>query len=83
MSRLYLRLQDAFAAEPLTLSGLRRILDDLVDSQRGLSGSARVVIRYEHLLRRRALASDNGRRPRPRGAKERPPPVSSGSMRTG
>ena len=59
MSRLYLRLQDAFAAEPLTLSGLRRILDDLVDSQRGLSGSARVVIRYEHLLRRRALASDN------------------------
>lgn len=59
MSRLYLRLQDAFAAEPLSLSGLRRILDDLVESQRGLSGSARVVIRYEHLLRRRALASDN------------------------
>ena len=59
MSRLYLRLQDAFADEPLTLPGLRRILQDLVESQRGLSGAARVVIRYEHLLRRRALASDN------------------------
>lgn len=59
MSRLYLRLQDAFGSEPLTLSGLRRILQDLVESQRGLSQSARVVLRYEHLLRRPALASDN------------------------
>nr|WP_202905372.1 GTP cyclohydrolase FolE2 [Luteimonas abyssi] len=59
MSRLYLRLQDAFESEPLTLPGLRRILQDLVESQRGLSGAARLVLRYEHLLRRRALASDN------------------------
>jgi GTP cyclohydrolase I len=57
MSRLYLRLQDAFAAEAITPGGLRRVLDDLVDSQQGLSTSARVVVRYEHLLQRGSLAS--------------------------
>ncbi|WP_149193333.1 GTP cyclohydrolase FolE2 [Luteimonas suaedae] len=57
MSRLYLRLQNAFAGEALTPAGLRRVLQDLVDSQRGLSTSARVTLRYDHLLRRAALAS--------------------------
>lgn len=57
MSRLYLRVQDAFAQEPLTPAGMRRILEDLVDSQRGLSTAARVVLRYGHLLRRPALES--------------------------
>ena len=59
MSRLYLRLQDAFAGEALTPAGLRRVLQDMVESQRGLSTAARLVIRYDHLLKRRALASDN------------------------
>ncbi|MGY0559657.1 MULTISPECIES: GTP cyclohydrolase FolE2 [unclassified Luteimonas] len=59
MSRLYLRLQDAFASETMTVAGLRRILQDLVESQRGLSSSARLVLRYEHMLKRAALASDN------------------------
>ena len=59
MSRLYLRLQDAFAGEALTLAGLRRVLQDLVESQRGLSGAARLTLRYDHLLKRRALASAN------------------------
>ena len=59
MSRLYLRLQDAFAGETMTAAGLRRVLQDLVESQRGLSSSARVVLRYGHMLRRPALASDN------------------------
>src|SRR5690606_316060 len=59
MSRLYLRLQDAFGGEAMTAAGLRRVLHDLVESQRGLSTSARLVLRYEHMLRRRALASDN------------------------
>ncbi|MEN1924880.1 GTP cyclohydrolase FolE2 [Luteimonas qiangzhengi] len=59
MSRLYLRLQDAFTTETMTVAGLRRILQDLVESQRGLSSSARLVLRYEHLLKRAALASDN------------------------
>ena len=59
MSRLYLRVQDAFAGDTMTAAGLRRMLQDLVESQRGLSTAARVVLRYDHLLRRPALASDN------------------------
>jgi GTP cyclohydrolase I len=57
MSRLYLRLQSAFAAEAVTPGGLRRVLQDFVDSQQGLSTAARVVLRYDHLLQREALAS--------------------------
>jgi len=59
MSRLYLRLQDALASEQPGHAGLRRVLQDCIDSQQGLSSSARIAIRYNHLLRRRALASDN------------------------
>lgn len=57
MSRLYLRLQDALASELPGHAMLRRVLQDCIDSQQGLSSSARVVIRYGHMLRRRALAS--------------------------
>jgi GTP cyclohydrolase I len=57
MSRLYLQLQQAFAAETITPAGLRRVLQGFVDSQKGLSGSARLVLRYDHLLLRPALAS--------------------------
>lgn len=59
MSRLYLHLQQAFASETLTPAGLRRVLQTLVDSQAGLSSQARLVLRYDHLLLRAALASDN------------------------
>ena len=59
MSRLYLQLQEALAGEPVTPAGLRRVLQQFVDSQRGASTRARLVLRYDHLLRRRALASDN------------------------
>ncbi len=57
MSRLYLRLQEAFAAEVITPAGLRRVLQGFVESQQGLSSSARLVLRYDHLLQRAALAS--------------------------
>lgn len=57
MSRLYLQLQHAFASEPITPAGLRRILQELVDSQRGLATRARVCVRYDHLLLRPALES--------------------------
>ncbi|CAN5664163.1 GTP cyclohydrolase FolE2 [soil metagenome] len=57
MSRLYLRLQDALSSEAITPAGLRRILQDCIDSQDGLSTSARLTLRYDHLLRREALAS--------------------------
>lgn len=59
MSRMYLQLQTAFASESLTPAGLRRVLQTLVEGQGGLAGSARLVLRYEHLLLRRALASAN------------------------
>ncbi|QDH70417.1 GTP cyclohydrolase FolE2 [Marilutibacter alkalisoli] len=59
MSRLYLRLQDAFASEAVTPAGLRRVLQSLVDSQDGLSSAARLVLRYDQMLLRPALASGN------------------------
>lgn len=59
MSRMYLQLQNAFASETVTPAGLRRVLQTLVDKQGGISTSARLVLRYEQLLLRRALASDN------------------------
>ncbi len=59
MSRLYLRLQEALAAEPPGHARLRQVLQDCIDSQQGLSSSARIALRFEQLLRRRALASDN------------------------
>src|SRR5690606_37054725 len=52
MSRLYLGLQEAIAP-----GGLRKVLQGFVESQRGLSSSARLVVRYPHLLERPALAS--------------------------
>jgi len=59
MSRMYLQLQDAFASETVTPAGLRRVLQTLVEKQGGISTAARLVLRYEQLLLRRALASDN------------------------
>jgi len=57
MSRLYLQLQQAFASESITPAGLRRVLAGFVESQQGLSANARLVLRYDHLLQRAALAS--------------------------
>ncbi|MEO6364850.1 MAG: GTP cyclohydrolase FolE2 [Luteimonas sp.] len=59
MSRLYLQLQDAFASETITPAGLRRVLHSLVESQRGLSTRARLALRYDYLLQRKALASEH------------------------
>ncbi|WP_240318490.1 GTP cyclohydrolase FolE2 [Lysobacter sp. TY2-98] len=59
MSRLYLRLQHAFAAEEMTPDGLARVLHALVETQGALSRSAHLVIRFDHLLLRPALASAN------------------------
>ncbi len=57
MSRLYLELQTAFASETVTPAGLRRVLQTLVETQAGLSSAARLVLRYEQMLLRPALAS--------------------------
>ena len=58
MSRLYLQLQDGLAREAITPAGLRHLLQDSVASQAGLATSARLKIRYEALLQRKALESD-------------------------
>jgi GTP cyclohydrolase I len=59
MSRLYLLLQDALSTAPLTTTALRALLRECIDSQSGLATTARLTLRWEQLLRRRALASDN------------------------
>ena len=59
MSRLYLRLQHAFAAEDLTPAGLERVLHALVETQAGTSRSAQLAIRFDQLLLRPALVSAN------------------------
>ena len=59
MSRLYLKLQDSLVEEALTPARLRRVLQDCIESQGRLSTSARLVLRFDQLLKRRALATDN------------------------
>ena len=59
MSRLYMRLQQELARHEVTPAGLRDILQGSVESQAGLATRARLRLRYEALLLRRALRSDN------------------------
>jgi GTP cyclohydrolase I len=59
MSRLYLHVDKALSAEPLTPSSLRHLLRDFLDSHAQLSDRAMLRVSFEHLLRRPALASDN------------------------
>ena len=59
MSRLYLKVDRHLANEALTPCTLRRLLRDFLDSHAGLSDRANVSVRFEHLLRRPALRSDN------------------------
>lgn len=59
MSRLYLLLQSSLAGETLGAPALRHLLDACIASQLGLSSAARLTLRYDHLLFRKALASDN------------------------
>ena len=59
MSRLYRQLQDTLVEEVLTPARLRRVLQTCVESQGALSTSARLTLRFEQLLKRRALISDN------------------------
>lgn len=57
MSRLYLHLDRHLSAEALTPCTLRRVLRDFLDSHADLSTHADVRIRFDHLVRRPALAS--------------------------
>ncbi len=59
MSRLYLHVDKHLSSEPLTPCSLRRLLRDFLDSHADLSDRARIGIRFDHMIRRPALASDN------------------------
>jgi GTP cyclohydrolase IB len=59
MSRLYRQLQDMLTEDVLTPSRLRRVLQACIDSQGALSSSARLTLRFDQMLKRRALATDN------------------------
>lgn len=59
MSRLYLQLQQGLANEALGAPSLRRLLDACISSQKGLASRARLHLRYDQLLLRNALLSDN------------------------
>ncbi|URL57355.1 GTP cyclohydrolase I FolE2 [Luteibacter flocculans] len=59
MSRLYLLVSDALSAAPLTVAGVRGLLQSFLSSHEGLSDRARITIRFEHLVRRKSLRSEN------------------------
>ena len=59
MSRLYLHVDKSLSAEPLTPCSLRRLLKDFLDSHADLSDRAMVRVAFDHLVRRKALVSDN------------------------
>lgn len=59
MSRLYLHVDKALSGEAVTPASLRRLLKDFLDSHAGLSDRAMLSLRFEHMVRRQALASDN------------------------
>ena len=59
MSRLYLQLQQGLAHETLAAPALRRLLEACIASQQGLATRARLRLRFDQLLLRRALRSDN------------------------
>lgn len=59
MSRLYRQLQDTLVEAALTPARLRGVLQTCIESQGALSTSARLTLRFEQMLKRRALISDN------------------------
>lgn len=56
MSRLYLLLE-SLAETPLGSQSLRDLLGRLIESQAGLADAARIVLRFDLMLRRKALKS--------------------------
>jgi len=59
MSRLYLHVDRALSAEPLTPCALRRLLREFLDSHAQLSDRALLRVDFEYLVRRPALKSAN------------------------
>ncbi|XOV78105.1 MAG: GTP cyclohydrolase FolE2 [Aestuariibacter sp.] len=58
MSRLYIRLKNTLSTRPFSSEVLAELLKDLVESQQGLSYSARLQLQFELNLRKPALQSE-------------------------
>ncbi len=59
MSRLYLALHEELENKPLTKNQVSDLLTHFVESQQGLADSSLLVLRWDELLKRKALLSDN------------------------
>jgi len=59
MSRLYLHVDRHLSGEPLTPCSLRRLLRDFLETHAELSDRAKISVRFDHMIRRAALRSDN------------------------
>lgn len=59
MSRLYLHVDRMLSSEPVSPCSVRRILKEFLDSHADLSDRAMLKLRFEHMVRRPALESDN------------------------
>lgn len=59
MSRLYLHVDQALSTQAVKQALLRTLLDGFLASHRDLSSRALLRIRFDYLVRRRALVSDN------------------------
>jgi len=59
MSRLYLQVEQALSTQTLTADSLHALLQGFLDSHKDLADRACLSIRFEHLVRRPALRSEN------------------------
>jgi GTP cyclohydrolase I len=59
MSRLYLQVEQVLSAQPLTVDTLQQLLRGFLDSHKDLSDRACLSVKFEQLVRRPALRSDN------------------------
>ena len=59
MSRLYLMVDEYLGTRGLDTATLDAMLQAFLASHEGLADRARITIRFQHLVRRRALRSDN------------------------
>ncbi len=59
MSRLYLQVEQVLSAQPLTVDVLHALLRGFLQSHEGLADRACLSIKFDQLVRRPALRSDN------------------------
>lgn len=58
MSRLYLAIHDYLEQKQLSMAVVKETLKQFVDSQEGLSNSAKIVLRWQEMHQRKALLSE-------------------------